>query len=70
MGFNEPLALYSFMAIGQCGSVLGSHIYPKTEGPRYMFVYSAVLRLTCFNPMLGLDAGLRVSVKYYLVNAR
>ncbi|KZV90269.1 MFS general substrate transporter [Exidia glandulosa HHB12029] len=24
-----------FMAIGQCGSVLGSHIYPTTEGPRY-----------------------------------
>lgn len=28
-----------FMAIGQCGSVLGSHIYPSTEGPRYMYVY-------------------------------
>ncbi|KAJ7911235.1 MFS general substrate transporter, partial [Mycena leptocephala] len=27
-----------FMAIGQCGSVLGSHIFPLTEGPRYMFV--------------------------------
>lgn len=25
-----------YMAIGQCGSVLGSHIYPKTDGPRYM----------------------------------
>lgn len=27
-----------FMAIGQCGSVLGSHLYPSTEGPRYMYV--------------------------------
>ena len=27
-----------FMAIGQCGSVLGSHIFPSTEGPRYMCV--------------------------------
>ncbi len=27
-----------YMAIGQCGSVLGSHLYPKTEGPRYMYV--------------------------------
>ena len=27
-----------FMAIGQCGSVLGSHLYPQTEGPRYMLV--------------------------------
>lgn len=25
-----------FMAIGQCGSVLGSHLFPKTDGPRYM----------------------------------
>lgn len=25
-----------FMAIGQCGSVLGSHLYPTAEGPRYM----------------------------------
>ena len=26
-----------YMAIGQCGSVLGSHLYPKTEGPRYVY---------------------------------
>jgi uncharacterized membrane protein YeaQ/YmgE (transglycosylase-associated protein family) len=25
-----------FMAIGQCGSVLGSHLYPTTQGPRYI----------------------------------
>ncbi|KAI0918640.1 hypothetical protein AcV5_002573 [Taiwanofungus camphoratus] len=25
-----------YMAIGQCGSVLGSHIYPSTDGPRYI----------------------------------
>lgn len=27
-----------YMAIGQCGSVLGSHIYPSIEGPKYMCV--------------------------------
>jgi hypothetical protein len=27
-----------FMAIGQCGSILGSHIFPKVQGPKYMFV--------------------------------
>lgn len=27
-----------YMAIGQCGSVLGSHLFPATEGPRYMYV--------------------------------
>ncbi|KAJ7085978.1 MFS general substrate transporter [Mycena crocata] len=25
-----------FMAMGQCGSVLGSHLFPLGEGPRYM----------------------------------
>lgn len=25
-----------YMAIGQCGSILGSHLFPATEGPRYI----------------------------------
>jgi len=25
-----------YMAIGQCGSILGSHLFPTAEGPRYM----------------------------------
>jgi MFS transporter, ACS family, DAL5 transporter family protein len=25
-----------YMAIGQCGSILGSHLFPSIEGPRYM----------------------------------
>ncbi|KIJ22400.1 hypothetical protein M422DRAFT_197193, partial [Sphaerobolus stellatus SS14] len=25
-----------FMAIGQCGSILGSHLFPSIEGPRYI----------------------------------
>lgn len=25
-----------YQAIGQCGSVLGSHLFPATEGPRYI----------------------------------
>jgi len=34
-----------YMAIGQCGSILGSHIFPATEGPRYIkgFAISASL---------------------------
>ena len=31
-----------YMAIGQCGSVLGSHLYPATEGPHYMYVPVAI----------------------------
>ncbi|KAH7887035.1 major facilitator superfamily domain-containing protein [Phlebopus sp. FC_14] len=27
-----------FGAIGQCGSILGSHLYPLTEGPAYSFL--------------------------------
>ncbi|KAF6764168.1 major facilitator superfamily domain-containing protein [Ephemerocybe angulata] len=28
-----------FMAIGQCGSILGSHIFPKSEGPSYTYAF-------------------------------
>jgi hypothetical protein len=30
------MSLYS--TIGQCGGILGSHLYPLTEGPAYTFV--------------------------------
>ncbi|KIJ39717.1 hypothetical protein M422DRAFT_60684 [Sphaerobolus stellatus SS14] len=33
---KKSAGLPMFMAIGQCGSVLGSHIFPSTEGPRYI----------------------------------
>ncbi|KAJ8495193.1 hypothetical protein ONZ45_g12963 [Pleurotus djamor] len=29
-----------FMAIGQCGSILGSHIFPRSEGPHYTTLYN------------------------------
>jgi hypothetical protein len=32
-----------FNAIGQCGSVLGSHIFPKTDGPRYRYVHLSLV---------------------------
>lgn len=34
-----------YMAIGQCGSVLGSHLFPNTDKPRYMSV-RAMLRIS------------------------
>ena len=43
-----------YMAIGQCGSILGSHIYPKTEGPRYMCVSRHAL--TCSPLFLHADS--------------
>lgn len=32
-----------YMAIGQCGSVLGSHLFPSIEGPRYMYDVSLLV---------------------------
>lgn len=32
-----------YMVIGQCGAILGSHLYPLTEGPRYMCALLASL---------------------------
>ncbi|KAF4564556.1 hypothetical protein EYR40_010722 [Pleurotus pulmonarius] len=43
-----------FMAIGQCGSILGSHIFPKAEGPRYTYRTGWRIR-----PEIGSMASLR-----------
>lgn len=40
-----------YMAIGQCGSILGSKIFPSTEGPQY--VYEATVDLP--GPVLKSD---------------
>jgi len=34
-----------YMAIGQCGSVLGSHLFPSIEGPRYIKGFSVLTGL-------------------------
>ncbi|KAI0002596.1 major facilitator superfamily domain-containing protein [Russula compacta] len=34
-----------YMAIGQCGSILGSHLFPATEGPRYIKGFSILVGL-------------------------
>ena len=36
-----------YMAIGQCGSILGSKIYPSTEGPHYTCVVASLLARCC-----------------------
>jgi hypothetical protein len=36
-------------AIGQCGSVLGSHLYPTTDKPKYMYVSRLVASRTGFH---------------------
>ncbi|KAH9994691.1 MFS general substrate transporter [Russula vinacea] len=36
-----------YMAIGQCGSILGSHLFPTTEGPRYIKGFSGKFAFFC-----------------------
>ncbi|KAG2363661.1 MFS general substrate transporter [Suillus spraguei] len=43
-----------FMAIGQCGSILGSHIYPSTDGPRYIRGFAVSCGLEAFATICSL----------------
>ena len=47
-----------YMSIGQCGSVLGSHIFPATEGPQYTRGFA----ITCGFEFLAALCGLILSV--------
>jgi len=54
-----------FMAIGQCGSVLGSHIYPATEGPRYIKGFA----ISCALEFLAAALAIVLSISYRRDNA-
>ncbi|KAI0676438.1 MFS general substrate transporter [Trametes maxima] len=53
-----------YMAIGQCGSVLGSHLYPSTEGPRYIKGFA----VTCALQFVAALAALILTMSYRLDN--
>ncbi|KAL5499292.1 hypothetical protein ACEPAH_1810 [Sanghuangporus vaninii] len=53
-----------FMAIGQCGSVLGSHIFPSTEGPQYIRGFS----VTCGLAFIGAICAFILSISYITDN--
>ncbi|KAI0760248.1 MFS general substrate transporter [Fomes fomentarius] len=55
-----------YMAIGQCGSVLGSHIYPSIEGPRYIKGFA----VTCALQFLAAVFAIILTVSYRLENKR
>ncbi|TFK32022.1 major facilitator superfamily domain-containing protein [Crucibulum laeve] len=55
-----------FMAIGQCGSVLGSHIFPKTEGPRYIKGFA----ISCALEFLAAACSIILTISYRMENAR
>lgn len=55
-----------YMAIGQCGSILGSKIFPSTEGPQYVKGFS----VTCALLFLSAFVALVLSISYRLENVR
>ncbi|KAI0687669.1 major facilitator superfamily domain-containing protein [Cytidiella melzeri] len=55
-----------YMAIGQCGSVLGTHIFPSTQGPRYIKGFA----VTCALMFVVTIAALVLTFSYRFENAR
>jgi uncharacterized membrane protein YeaQ/YmgE (transglycosylase-associated protein family) len=43
-----------YIAIGQCGSILGSHLYPATEGPRYIKAFAVLMALEFLSALGGI----------------
>jgi len=55
-----------FNAIGQCGSVLGSHIFPKTDGPRYIKGFAVL----CGLELLAAFCAIVLTISYRIENRR
>ncbi|EIW55152.1 MFS general substrate transporter [Trametes versicolor FP-101664 SS1] len=55
-----------YQAIGQCGSVLGSHIFPATEGPQYIKGFA----VSCALQFLGALAAVILTISYRNDNKR
>ncbi|GJE96543.1 MFS general substrate transporter [Phanerochaete sordida] len=55
-----------YMAIGQCGSVLGSHLFPASEGPRYIKGFAVSCALLFF----GTVCAIILTISYRLENRR
>ncbi|KIK51651.1 hypothetical protein GYMLUDRAFT_251865 [Collybiopsis luxurians FD-317 M1] len=55
-----------FVAIGQCGSILGSHLFPTTEAPRYIKGFA----VSCAIELFAVICALIMTVSYRLDNAR
>ena len=53
-----------YQAIGQCGSILGTHLFPSIEGPRYIkgFAVSSSLMLAAVIAALVLTASCMTTV--------
>jgi len=53
-------------AIGQCGSVLGSHIFPRTDGPRYVKGFA----ISCSLLLLAALCAIILTISYRIENRR
>ena len=58
-----------YQAIGQCGSILGTHLFPSIEGPRYIkgFAVSSSLMLAAVIAALVLTASCMITVSSIVV---
>ncbi|KAI0716558.1 major facilitator superfamily domain-containing protein [Earliella scabrosa] len=63
---KRATAIPLFQAVGQFGSILGAHIYPLTEGPRYLKGFSVNLALDC----LAVLVAIVLTISYRTENAR
>ncbi|KZP33756.1 MFS general substrate transporter [Athelia psychrophila] len=55
-----------YMSIGQCGSVLGSHLFPSADGPRYLTGFS----VSCALELLAALCAIILTISYRLENSR
>ncbi|KAI0071576.1 MFS general substrate transporter [Panus rudis PR-1116 ss-1] len=55
-----------YMAIGQCGAVLGSHLFPLTEGPQYIRGFG----VSCALVFLSAVGSAILSISYRIENTR
>ncbi|KIJ15957.1 2.A.1.14 the Anion:Cation symporter family [Paxillus involutus ATCC 200175] len=55
-----------FMAIGQCGSVLGTHLYPTSDAPRYITGFAT----TCGLEALATICAIALYISYKRDNAK
>ncbi|KAI0805982.1 major facilitator superfamily domain-containing protein [Irpex lacteus] len=55
-----------YQAIGQCGSILGTHLFPTTEGPRYIRGFA----VSCSLMFVASIAALVLTISYRVENAQ
>ncbi|KAI0738942.1 MFS general substrate transporter [Daedaleopsis nitida] len=63
---KRATAIPLLQAVGQCGSVLGAHLYPLTEGPRY----TKGFLVNCALEFLAVVVGIVLTISYRADNAR